>query len=58
MVPATEIGSSSKTTALAGWREGSAKQAIFDFVARTCEGSDAVPVEERLAVIENDGTLC
>ena len=33
--------SSSKTTALAGWREGATKRAIFDFVARTCEGADA-----------------
>jgi phosphoserine phosphatase len=49
--------SSSKTTALAGWREGATKQAIFDFVARTCEGADAVPVDERVAVFDNDGTL-
>ena len=57
MVPETEIVSSSKTTALASWREGPAKQAIFDFVARTCEGADAVPVDERVAVFDNDGTL-
>ena len=50
VVPETEIVSSSKSTALASWREGAAKQAIFDFVARTCEGADAVPVEERVAV--------
>jgi phosphoserine phosphatase len=49
--------SSSKTTALAGWREGATKQAISDFVARTCEGTDAVPVDERVAVFDNDGTL-
>ena len=57
MVPETETVGSSKSTALAGWREGAAKQAIFDFVARTCEGADAVPVEERVAVFDNDGTL-
>ena len=57
MAPATETVSSSKKIALAGWREGAAKQAILDFVARTCEGSDAVPVEERVAVFDNDGTL-
>ena len=33
--------------------------AIVDFVARTCgdDGSPAVPVEERVAVFDNDGTL-
>jgi phosphoserine phosphatase len=39
--------------ALPSWREGAAKQAILDFVA----ASDAVPVEERVAVFDNDGTL-
>ncbi len=44
---------------LAGWREGPAKQAIVDFVRRTCgeDGSPPVPVEERVAVFDNDGTL-
>jgi phosphoserine phosphatase len=57
VVPKTEKVGSSKTAALASWREGAAKQAIFDFVARTCEGADAVPVDERVAVFDNDGTL-
>jgi len=44
---------------LPSWREGSAKQAILEFVARVCgeDGSEPVPVEERLAVFDNDGTL-
>ncbi|HET8619634.1 MAG TPA: hypothetical protein VFM27_11775 [Acidimicrobiales bacterium] len=44
---------------LPSWRDGSAKRAICDFVRRTCgeDGSDAVPVEERVAVFDNDGTL-
>jgi phosphoserine phosphatase len=44
---------------LATWRDGPAKQAILDFVHRTCgaDGSAAVPVEERVAVFDNDGTL-
>ena len=44
---------------LAGWRDGPAKQAIIDFVRRTCgeDGSSAVPIEERVAVFDNDGTL-
>jgi phosphoserine phosphatase len=41
------------------WRNSPAKKAILDFVATTCghDGSEAVPVEERVAVFDNDGTL-
>jgi phosphoserine phosphatase len=44
---------------LSSWRDGPAKQAIEGFVARVCgaDGSEPVPVEERLAVFDNDGTL-
>ena len=44
---------------LPSWRDGAARQAIVDFVDRTCgnDGSVAVPVEERVAVFDNDGTL-
>jgi phosphoserine phosphatase len=44
---------------LASWRDGPARQAIVGFVARVCgeDGSEPVPVEERLAVFDNDGTL-
>jgi hypothetical protein len=46
------------TSVLPTWRDGAAKQAILDFVGRVCgDGSDAVPVEERVAVFDNDGTL-
>src|SRR4051812_39135000 len=44
------------STSLLSWRDGAAKQAIVDFVERTC-GDDGVPVEERVAVFDNDGTL-
>jgi phosphoserine phosphatase len=46
-------------TAMMTWADGSAKAAIVDFVARTCgrRGSEPVPVEERVAVFDNDGTL-
>jgi phosphoserine phosphatase len=40
---------------LASWKEGPARQAVVQFVERTA--SDAVPVEERVAVFDNDGTL-
>jgi phosphoserine phosphatase len=44
---------------LSSWRDGGARQAIVQFVRATCgeDGSDAVPVEERVAVFDNDGTL-
>jgi len=45
------------TVGLPSWRDGAAKEAIVDFVDRTSSGSDAVPVEERVAVFDNDGTL-
>ena len=44
---------------LQSWRDGPARQAIVEFVARVTgeDGSEPVPVEERLAVFDNDGTL-
>ena len=44
---------------LPSWNDGKARQSILDFVRRvTTEGSpDFVPVPERLAVFDNDGTL-
>jgi phosphoglycolate phosphatase-like HAD superfamily hydrolase len=44
---------------LASWREGAAKRAILEFVAHVCgkDGSEPVPIDERLAVFDNDGTL-
>ena len=46
--------STSQATALASWRDGPAKRAILEFVARA---RDEVAVEERVAVFDNDGTL-
>jgi FMN phosphatase YigB (HAD superfamily) len=43
------------STSLETWNDRPAKQAVVDFVERTV--SDAVPVEERIAVFDNDGTL-
>jgi len=44
---------------LASWNDGPAKQSILEFVRRvTTEGSpDFVPVPERIATFDNDGTL-
>jgi phosphoglycolate phosphatase-like HAD superfamily hydrolase len=47
------------TDPLSTWKEGDAKSAILDFVARTCaeDSAQAVPAAERVAVFDNDGTL-
>ena len=44
---------------LSSWNEGEAKRSIVDFVQRvtTVGGADFVPVPERIAVFDNDGTL-
>src|SRR6266496_2004835 len=44
---------------LPSWNDGKAKQSIIEFVAKvTKEGSpDLVPVPERIATFDNDGTL-
>lgn len=43
---------------LRSWRDGAAREAITAFVARVAgDGPDHVPVEERVAVFDNDGTL-
>src|SRR5450755_3218582 len=43
------------TDVLATWNDGAARRAVVEFVERTA--SDDVPVEERVAVFDNDGTL-
>jgi phosphoserine phosphatase len=43
---------------LASWNNGAAKAAILDFVKRmTSDGPDFVPVADRIASFDNDGTL-
>ena len=44
---------------LSGWRERPSKQAVLDFVASVtgADGSTPIPVEDRVAVFDNDGTL-
>jgi phosphoserine phosphatase len=44
---------------LPSWNEGAAKKSITDFVARVTaqNGPDFVPVEQRIATFDNDGTL-
>ena len=44
---------------LPSWNDGPAKKAILDFVAKVTKegGTDFVPVAERIATFDNDGTL-
>lgn len=51
--------SSSMTDPLASWQDGIAKGAILDFVANvtTPNRSSFVPLSDRIAVFDNDGTL-
>ena len=45
-------------SALESWNDGPAKQAIIDFVtAATQQGPGFVPVADRIATFDNDGTL-
>jgi phosphoglycolate phosphatase-like HAD superfamily hydrolase/2'-5' RNA ligase len=52
-------GTQAMSNPLASWNDGTSKQAILDFVRRvtTAGGPDFVPVPERIAVFDNDGTL-
>lgn len=44
--------------ALASWRDGPAKRAILDFVTAAVEdGPGFIPVADRIAAFDNDGTL-
>jgi len=44
---------------LPSWNEGASKRAIIDFVSRVIKegGPDFVPVPQRIATFDNDGTL-
>ena len=48
-----------QTDPLPSWNDGAVKKSITDFVARatTQGGADFVPVEQRIATFDNDGTL-
>jgi haloacid dehalogenase-like hydrolase len=50
---------SSQSDALGSWNESLSKKAIADFVTRVTrtDGPDFVPVTDRIAVFDNDGTL-
>ena len=52
------MSTETESVVLPSWRDGATRDAIVDFVSRVCgDGLDAVPVEERVSVFDNDGTL-
>jgi hypothetical protein len=58
-VPATAQSAASGAEQLASWNDGMARDAIVSFVTRVTRagGPDFVPVAERIATFDNDGTL-
>jgi phosphoserine phosphatase len=59
MILAAPIHTRADRDPLASWNDGTAKQAIIDFVVAVTKkgGPDYVPPAERVAVFDNDGTL-
>src|SRR5436309_7320436 len=54
-----DVRAGAQTDPLPSWNDGPAKQAILDFVKATTDPSSPklVPVPERIATFDNDGTL-
>ncbi len=52
-------GPAAAADALSSWKDGPTRQAIIDFVEKTTnpQSGDFVPVEDRIATFDNDGTL-
>jgi phosphoglycolate phosphatase-like HAD superfamily hydrolase len=54
----TVTADGTQTQVLASWSDGPARQAIIDFVtSATTSGAGLLPVAERIATFDNDGTL-
>ena len=55
----TEKGGAEMPEPLASWQVGAARDAVIGFVDRVrgADGIEPVPVAERVAVFDNDGTL-
>lgn len=55
----TSVAAAAQADALASWNDGATKKGIVDFVARVTKegGPDFVPVSDRIATFDNDGTL-
>ncbi len=55
----TAVATPAPADPLPSWNDGASKRAILSFVARVTQGNgpDFVPVPERVATFDNDGTL-
>ena len=42
---------------LPSWRDGSARRSVVAFLQEITRGPDALPVADRVAAFDNDGTL-
>jgi hypothetical protein len=45
------------TVSLPSWRDGSARRSVIAFLQEITQGPDALPVADRVAAFDNDGTL-
>lgn len=59
LIVATCIGGNVSAQDLKSWKDGAVKQSIIDFVAAVTDRDSPsyVPVQDRIAVFDNDGTL-
>ena len=59
LLVATGSSAMAHSDPLPSWNDGAAKHAILDFIARTTTtgSGELVPVPERIAVFDKDGTL-
>jgi len=59
LLPALFLATVLRADPLPSWNPGPSKQSVIDFVAKVTDASseDYVPVAERIAVFDNDGTL-
>lgn len=55
----TSFAEAAAAPVLPSWKDGATKQAIIDFVTKVTDpaSQDFIPVPERIATIDNDGTL-
>ncbi len=42
---------------LPSWRDGTARRAVLAFLQEITQGPDALPIADRVAAFDNDGTL-
>lgn len=58
LLPAFMGAAFAQTDPLPSWNDSATKKSITDFVAKvTAQGADFVPVDQRIATFDNDGTL-